>query len=162
MCIHYPRSNITGQTVCYTAYYQWHGTRGEHATMCCALAYAHFCNTLQILRASYSLQLDSAIVLKHKGRIKTVIEGTIFQISEWCLLPVNVVEVSVMRWPHCNIDQRFVTFVSPMTVINFRLEKKRWPSTELEMKRKWQNFTAGNHRFRFSGVLQPFLFTKGK
>ena len=38
--IHYPRSNITGQTVGYTAYYQGHGTR-YNMPMRCALACAH-------------------------------------------------------------------------------------------------------------------------
>ena len=41
----YPRSNITGQTVCYTAYYQGHGTRCN-MPMRCALACAqHTCAT---------------------------------------------------------------------------------------------------------------------
>ena len=51
----------------------------------CAVHCAHLCNTLQILSASHSLQLDSAIVLKHKGRIKAILEGTIFQIYDACL-----------------------------------------------------------------------------
>ena len=65
---------------------------------CAVHWHVHTCATLlQILSASHRLQLDSAIVLKHKGRIKTVIEGTIFQISEWCL-PVGTCKC----WSYCN------------------------------------------------------------
>ena len=106
--------------------------------LCTGMSTAHLCNTLQILSASHSLHY-SAIVLKHKGRIKTAFEGTIFQLSEW-RLPIAPCKCC---WSYCNALAAlqhwptFFFFFSPITVINFRLEKKkRWPSTELNWDEK--------------------------